>query len=72
MSIMDAFSADKIHLLNLIYVPLILYQVVKIMDNKQAKLANSFFPYVVIVFTAIGIYVNLAASVVVSKSSTVE
>ena len=72
MSLLDACSSDKIYLLNLIYVPLILYQVVKIMDNKQVKLANSFFPYVVIVFTAIGIYVNLAANVVVSKSSQIE
>ena len=64
---MDALSADKIHLLNLIYIPLILYQVVKIMDNKQVKLANSFFPYIVIIFTAAGIYLNVAANVIVSK-----
>ena len=34
MSIMDAFSENFVHLSNLVYIPLILYQVVKIMDTK--------------------------------------
>ena len=42
------------------------------MDTKQARLANSFFPILSLVFTLAAIYVFLAAYVVASKDSVVE
>ncbi len=34
MSLMDAFAIQTVHLINLIYVPFVMYKVVKIMDTK--------------------------------------
>ena len=67
MSVMDALALDSIHSINLFNVPIVLYQVVKIMDTKQARLANSLFPLVTFVFTCIVIYIYLAAYIVASK-----
>ena len=72
MSIMDAIAVSTVHLMNLIYIPLVLYQVVKIMDQKQARLANSFFPIMTLLYTSAAIYVFLAANVVVSQDAKVE
>ena len=66
MSVMDAIAINTVHLTNLIYIPLVMYQVVKIMDTKQARLANSFFPILSLVFTIVGIYIFLVANVVAS------
>ena len=72
MSVMDACAVDSVHLLNLIYLPLVIFQVVKIMDTKQAKLANSFFLYVAFLFTLAGLYIHLSAHVIASKSIIAE
>ena len=69
MSVMDAIAVNSIHLVNLIYIPLVMYQVVKIMDTKQARLANSFFPLMSLLFTLAAIYVFLAANVVASNDT---
>lgn len=69
MSVMDAIAVNTVHLTNLIYIPLVMYQVVKIMDTKQARLANSFFPLLSLFFTLAAIYVFLAANVVASKDT---
>ena len=71
MSILDAMAVNTVHLTNLIYIPLVLYQVVKIMDTKQARLANSFFPILALFFTIFAIYVFLAANVVASQDTAV-
>ena len=34
MSLMDAVAIQTVHLINLIYVPFVMYKVVKIMDTK--------------------------------------
>ena len=67
MSVMDALALDSIHSINLFNIPIVLYQVVKIMDTKQARLANSLFPLVTFVFTCIVIYIYLAAYIVACK-----
>ena len=72
MSIMDACATETVHLVNLIYIPFVMYQVVKIMDTKQARLANSFFPIIATVFTILAIYIYMAAYVVASKDQVVE
>ena len=71
MSILDAMAVNTVHLTNLIYIPLVLYQVVKIMDTKQARLANSFFPILALFYTIFAIYVFLAANVVASQDTAV-
>ena len=72
MGVMDAISLDPIHLINLIYLPLVLYKVIKIMDTNQAKLANSLFSALTIFFTILGIYVYLTGHVVASKDAQIE
>lgn len=72
MALMDAVAVHTAHLMNLIYVPLLFYMIVKIMDTKQAKLARSFFPIIAAILTAIGLYVHLAAHVVASKHAVVQ
>lgn len=64
MNVLDTFAVHAIYAVNLIYVPMIMFLFVRIMDTKQARLANSFFPLVVVVFTAIALYVYLATTVV--------
>ena len=71
MSIMDAIAVNAVHLTNLVYIPLVMYQVVKIMDTKQARLANSFFPILSLFFTIAAIYIFLAANVVANKDTVV-
>ena len=72
MSIMDALAVNSMHLLNLVNVPIVLYQVVKIMDTKQPRLANSLFPLITFVLTIFQIYIYLAANIVASKDTVVE
>mmetsp|Transcript_9694 Transcript_9694/g.13241 ORF Transcript_9694/g.13241 Transcript_9694/m.13241 type:complete len:139 (-) Transcript_9694:403-819(-) len=72
MALMDAVAVHTAHLMNLLYVPLLFYMIVKIMDTKQAKLASSFFPIIAGILTLIGLYIHLAAHVVASKDAVVE
>lgn len=67
LSIMDAAVVDYVHLLNLLYIPVTMYQIVKMMDTKQAKLANSFFPLIASVLTIAAIYMHLTAHLVASQ-----
>ena len=66
LSIMDAFAENWAHFINLVYIPMLMYMIVKMMDTKQAKLVNSFFPFVAFLITIAGIYIHLTAHVVTS------
>lgn len=59
MSVLDAIALDTIHLLNLLYMPIVLYLFTRIMDTRQMKLANSFFPFFAIFGTTLAIYIYL-------------
>ena len=72
MSVMDAVAINFVHLCNLVYLPLVMYLFVKIMDTKQARLANSFFPLIVVIFTCVELYIYLAAHVVANTNQVVE
>jgi len=72
MSVMDACAISPVYLCNLAYLPLVMYMFVKIMDTKQARLANSFFPLVVVIFTALELYIYMATHVVANTNAVVE
>ena len=55
------------YLMNLIYIPITIYMIVKIMDTKRDKLVSSCFPLMVIILTGIGLYVHIAAHVVANQ-----
>ena len=59
MSILDAIAVDSVNLFNLLYVPFIIYIFTAVMDTKQIKLANSFFPAIAIFGTILAIYLHL-------------
>ena len=64
MSILDAIAVDSVHLFNLLYLPIMLYLFTAIMDTKQAKLANSFFPAFAIFGSALAIYIYMVTALV--------
>ena len=72
MSVMDAIAISSVHLCNLTYLPLVMYLFVKIMDTKQARLANSFFPLIVMIFTVVELYIYLAMHVVANTNTVAE
>jgi len=72
LAVLDAVCEHWAHLLNLIYVPLLMYKIVKLMDTKQAKLANSFFPMIAAILTIVGLYLHLVAFIVANKEKTVQ
>ena len=72
MNVLDAFAVSMVYLINLIYIPMVMFLFVRIMDNKQARLANSFFPLIVIILSAFALYVYLAATVVAFNDLEVE
>lgn len=58
-NILDAITFNWLYLLNLTYIVFILYVFQRLMEEKQQKLANSFLPSIVIVFSIFFIFLYL-------------
>ena len=69
MTVLDAIAVDSVHLFNLLYLPYVVYLFTAIMDTKQSKLANSFFPAIAIFGSTLAIYLYLLTQVVAKQYS---
>jgi hypothetical protein len=54
-SIVDSIAYGKEHLINLMYLPFVLYLFNRLMDEKAEKLANSWLPLIVVFMTVVAL-----------------
>ena len=58
-SIVDSIAYGKEHLINLIYLPFVLYLFNRLMDEKAEKLAKSWLPLIVVLMTSLSLAIYL-------------
>jgi hypothetical protein len=58
-SIVDSIAYGKEHLINLTYLPFVLYLFNRLMDEKADKLARSWLPFFVVLMTILSLAIYL-------------